>query len=203
MHGSQSTALAQEALTGMDATADADPSSWSIPREASPPASGFEWNVPDSHWSVGRPFRPVHPTTCRSSSSWSPCSSRSTAWTRTGSTPPGSRVVPAWPASSAAMPPAVFAAVAPVSGLRLPEPVPLDPAGAGDLVPRHRRPGGSLSRQRAGVLDLQRAGGRQRWGAHNGCSPKPRRSQPDPGVTLTAYGDCASRLGGRALRHHR
>ena len=46
MHGSQSTALAQEAFTGMDATSDADGFIVVYPQGAIPAGSGFEWNVP-------------------------------------------------------------------------------------------------------------------------------------------------------------
>ena len=46
MHGSQSTALAQEALTGMDATSDADDFIVAYPQGDIRAGSGFEWNVP-------------------------------------------------------------------------------------------------------------------------------------------------------------
>jgi polyhydroxybutyrate depolymerase len=37
----------------------------------------------------------------------------------------------------------------------------------------------------------------QRWAAHNQCSSAPVTSTPDPGATLSAYGDCA---GGAAVQ---
>ena len=46
MHGSQSTALAQEGLTGMDALSDADTFIVAYPQGDIPAGPGFEWNVP-------------------------------------------------------------------------------------------------------------------------------------------------------------
>jgi predicted esterase len=46
MHGSQSTALAQEGFSGMDSTADADSFIVVYPQGDIPAQGGFEWNVP-------------------------------------------------------------------------------------------------------------------------------------------------------------
>ena len=40
------------------------------------------------------------------------------------------------------------------------------------------------------------------WAAQDGCSPTPTTTQPDPGVTLTAYAGCRERRERRALHHH-
>jgi polyhydroxybutyrate depolymerase len=47
MHGSGGTALEQEGLTGMDATSDADGFIVAYPQGLIPSGSGFDWNVPN------------------------------------------------------------------------------------------------------------------------------------------------------------
>src|SRR5262249_38609029 len=46
LHGSQSTARAQEAFSGMDGTADADGFVVAYPQALLPSGSGYDWNVP-------------------------------------------------------------------------------------------------------------------------------------------------------------
>ncbi len=46
LHGSGSTALAQEGFTGMDTTADADGFIVAYPQALIPSGSGYDWNVP-------------------------------------------------------------------------------------------------------------------------------------------------------------
>ena len=60
--------------------------------------------------------------------------------------------------------PATVAAIAPVSGLRLPVAVHGHACGSGHLVSRNRRSDRPVQRQRAGVLDVQRARGRAAMG---------------------------------------
>ncbi len=85
---------------------------------------------------------------------------------------------------------AVFAAVAPVSGLRLPAPCPstrpvavVSFHGTADPVDPYDGNG-----QKYWTYSVPEAA--RRWGAHDGCSAASHSSQPDPGVTLTAYDQC-------------
>jgi polyhydroxybutyrate depolymerase len=54
LHGSGSTASAQELFTGMDATADANGFVVAYPQAALPDGSGFAWNVPGQPLVGGR-----------------------------------------------------------------------------------------------------------------------------------------------------
>lgn len=54
LHGSGSTAAQQEAFTGMDATADADGFVVAYPQALIPDRSGFDWNVPGALLVGGR-----------------------------------------------------------------------------------------------------------------------------------------------------
>ena len=86
----------------------------------------------------------------------------------------------------------VFAAVAPVSGLRLPTPCPsIRPVpvisfhGTADPVDPYNGNGQAYWTYSVPVAA-------QRWAAHNQCSATPAVSRPDPGVTLTSYPNCAA-----------
>ena len=46
LHGSESTASAQELFSGMDATSDADGFIVAYPQALIPAGSGYEWNIP-------------------------------------------------------------------------------------------------------------------------------------------------------------
>ena len=55
MHGSGSTAAAQELFTGMDAAADSDDFIVAYPQALIPDGTGFDWNVPGVPLIGGRP----------------------------------------------------------------------------------------------------------------------------------------------------
>ena len=190
MHGSQSTALEQEGLSGMNATADADSFIVAYPQGDISAGTGFEWNVPGQPLFGGaaRTGRQL-PTTCRSSSSWSRCSSRNTASTATGCTPPASPVVPGWPASLACDASTSFAAVGPVSGLRFPNPCPstrpvpvISFHGTSDPVDPYLGNG-----QKYWTYSVPVAA--QRWATHNGCTTA-TVTHPVVTVTQTSNSNC-------------
>ena len=90
----------------------------------------------------------------------------------------------------------MFAAVAPVSGLRLPSPCPSARAvpvisfhGTADPVDPFDGNGQAYWTYSVPVAAT-------RWAAHDGCASRPVVSAPDSGVTLTAYGHCT---GGSAV----
>ena len=173
-------------------------SSSSTRRATSPSGGGFEWNVPGEPLFGGAPVPPTAPDDVsfithlvhRLEKQYCIDEKRVYATGFSG----GARMASQLGCDASG----VFAAIAPVSGLRLPVPVPLDPAGAGGVVPRHRR-----SRR-----PLHRATGRStgptacrwpraRWGAHNGCPAAAQVSTPDAGVELTTYSPCS---GGSAVQ---
>ncbi len=97
----------------------------------------------------------------------------------------------------------VFAAVAPVSGLRFPSPcqssrpVPVVAFhGTADPVDPYLGNGQAYWTYSVPVAA-------SRWANHNGCATSPSRSQPDDGVALTAYGKLRGRFGGGPLLDYR
>jgi polyhydroxybutyrate depolymerase len=196
MHGSQSTALAQEALTGMDATADADQFIVVYPQGDIPAGTGFEWNVPNEPLFGGAPVPADAPndvsfieqlvTLLEHHYCINPERVYATGFSG------GARMSSQLGCDASG----VFAAVAPVSGLRLPTPCPstrpvpvISFHGLDDPVDPYNGNG-----QKYWTYSVPVAA--QRWAAHNDCSSKAAVSQPDPGVTLTTYPDCA---GGSAV----
>lgn len=191
MHGSQSTALAQEHFTGMDATSDADDFIVAYPQGDIAAGTGYEWNVPGQPLFGGAAV----PATAPDDVSFLEhlvtvlehkyCVDEKRVYA-TGFSG-GARVASQLGCDAAT----VFAAVAPVSGLRLPSPCPSTRAvpvisfhGTADPVDPFLGHGQAYWTYSVSVAA-------QRWGAHNGCDSKPTVSTADPGVTLTAYGDCA------------
>ena len=196
MHGSQSTALAQEAFTGMDATSDADGFIVVYPQGAIPAGSGFEWNVPGQPLFGGAAVPAgaaddvsfLEQLVTLLEQRYCVAENRVYATGFSG----GARMASQLGCDAST----VFAAVAPVSGLRYPSPCPSMRAvpvisfhGTADPVDPFSGHGQAYWTYSVPVAA-------QRWGAHNGCAPRPVVSVPDPGVTLTAYANCA---GGSAV----
>ncbi len=192
MHGSQSTALEQEGLTGMNATADADSFIVAYPQGGIPAVSGFEWNVPGQPLIGGAAVPADAPddvsfieqlvTLLEQNYCVNPQRVYATGFSG------GARMASQLGCDASE----VFAAVAPVSGLRIPDPCPstrpvpvISFHGTADPVDPYLGHG-----QKYWTYSVPVAA--SRWGIHNGCSPNPQTSQPDPGVTLTAYVNCAA-----------
>jgi len=190
MHGSQSTALAQEALTGMDTTADADDFIVAYPQGDIPAGTGFEWNVPGQPLFGGAPVPASAPDDVSflqqlvSLLGQKYCVDKNRVYA-TGFSG-GARMASQLGCDASTL----FAAVAPVSGLRLPSPCPSTRAvpvisfhGTADPVDPFEGNGQAYWTYSVPVAA-------QRWAAHNGCASSPAVSAPDSGVTLTAYGRC-------------
>jgi polyhydroxybutyrate depolymerase len=191
MHGSQSTALDQELFTGMDATADADTFIVAYPQADIRSGKGFEWNVPEEPL-LGGAAVPAHAPNDVSfieqlvtmlEQKYCVDLNRVYATGFSG----GARMASQLGCDAST----VFAAVAPVSGLRLPSPCPstrdmpvLSFHGTADPVDPYDGNG-----QKYWTYSVPEAA--QRWAAHDGCSSNPTISKPDTGVTLTAYGSCS------------
>ena len=191
MHGSGSTAFEQEALTGMNFTADADNFIVVYPQGDIPEGSGFDWNVPGQRLIGGAAVPAGAPDdvsfvdrlVALLEHEYCIDPRRVYATGFSGGARMASQL--ACDASS------IFAAVAPVSGLRFPSPCPsVRPVpvvsfhGTADPVDPYNGNG-----QKYWTYSVPVAA--QRWGAHNGCSARPVVSRPDAGVTLTSYRGCS------------
>jgi polyhydroxybutyrate depolymerase len=190
MHGSQSTALAQEGFSGMDSTADADSFIVVYPQGDIPAQGGFEWNVPGEPLFGGAAVPAGSPddvsfieklvVLLEQKYCVNPKRVYATGFSG------GARMASQLGCDASG----VFAAIAPVSGLRLPTPCPstrpvpvVSFHGTADPVDPYLGNG-----QKYWTYSVPEAA--SRWRAHNGCGNSPQRSQPDPTVALTAYGDC-------------
>ncbi len=191
MHGSQTTAADQEALTGMDTTSDADNFIVVYPQGHIPAGAGYEWNVPGQPLFSGAPVPAgspddvsfiVHLVTLLEQQY---CINEHQVFA-TGFSG-GARMASQLGCDASS----VFAAVAPVSGLRLPTPCPSTRAvpvvsfhGTADPIDPYTGNG-----QRYWTYSVPVAAGR--WAAHDGCNRTAANAVPAPGVALTTYSPCA------------
>jgi len=191
MHGSRSTAVQQEILSGMDATADADTFIVVYPQADIQAGNGFEWNVP------GQPLFGGAAVPAGSADDVSFVEHLVTSLEQrycidqrrvfaTGFSG-GARMASQLGCDASA----TFAAVAPVSGLRLPAPCPSTRAvpvvafhGTSDPVDPYIGNG-----QQYWTYSVPVAAGR--WAAHDDCSRSPANAQPATGVALTTYARCS------------
>jgi polyhydroxybutyrate depolymerase len=196
LHGSGSTATQQEFLTGMNTTADTDRFIVVYPQAVIPSGAGFVWNIPGVPLIGGSPvpagaandevFLEALVSYLRGYACIDTKRVYSTGFSG------GARMSSQLACDAST----TFAAVGPVSGLRLPTPCPSPRAvpvisfhGLLDPVDPYRGNGQAYWTYSVPVAA-------QRWAAHNRCVPTPASSRPDPGATLTAYGGCA---GGAAV----
>jgi polyhydroxybutyrate depolymerase len=190
LHGSGSTAAEQEGFTAMDATADAGGFVVAYPQALIPEGSGFDWNVPGVPLVGGRPvpagaaddvaFLTALPGLLERTYCIDPARVYATGFSG------GARTASQLACDSST----VFAAVAPVSGLRLPSPCPtgrpvavLSFHGTADPVDPYRGHG-----QPYWTYSVPQAA--QKWAAEDGCSATPATSAPAPKVTLSTYSGC-------------
>jgi polyhydroxybutyrate depolymerase len=196
LHGSQSTALAQEGFTGMDTTADADDFIVVYPQGAIAAGPGFEWNVPGQPLfggaavPAGAPDDVAFLEQLVTILEQRYCVNQNAVYA-TGFSG-GARMASQLACDAST----VFAAVAPVSGLRLPSPcrstrpVPvISFHGTADPVDPYHGNG-----QKYWTYSVPVAA--SRWASHNRCPGRAAVSQPDAGVTLTSYAPCS---GGAAV----
>lgn len=190
LHGSQSTALAQEGFTGMNATSDANGFIVVYPQGDIPAGSGFEWNVPGQPLFGGAavpadaPDDVVFLEQLVDLMEHTYCVDHSRVYV-TGFSG-GARMASQLGCDASG----TFAAIAPVSGLRFPSPCPsiravpvLSFHGSADPVDPIAGNGQAYWTYSVAVAA-------QRWAAHDGCAPTPTVSSPVAGVTETTYGRC-------------
>jgi len=191
MHGSGSDALQQEGFTGMNAAADDDTFIVAYPQGVITSRSGFDWNVPNQPLPGGaRPpkgspndvaFLTQLPSVLEQRYCVDPRQVFATGFSG------GARMASQLGCDA----PDEFAAIAPVSGLRLPSPcpgtrpVPVDAFhGTGDPIDPYNGHGQQYWTYSVPVAE-------QRWAAHDHCRPTAASSTPTPGVTLRAFSGCA------------
>jgi polyhydroxybutyrate depolymerase len=190
MHGSGSTALQQAGLTGLDAAADRDGFIVAYPQGAITSGSGYDWNVPGQPLVGGGAVPSNAPDdvaflgTVISTLEADLCVKASRVYA-TGFSG-GARMASQLGCDMSS----VVAAIAPVSGLRLPAPCPstrpvpvLTFHGTADQVDPYNGSGQAYWTYSVPVAV-------QRWAAHNGCDATPVQTEPATGAELSAYGGC-------------
>jgi polyhydroxybutyrate depolymerase len=190
LHGSESTASAQEKFSGMDAVADADHFIVAYPQALSADRIGYDWNIPGEPMVNGK-FPPASApsdvtflTTLVRDLAGRYCIDLSRVYA-TGVSGGGRMASQlACDASS------VFAAIAPVAGLRYPSscpasrPVPVIAFhGTADLIDPFD--GGGLGYWTYSVPTAAHL-----WASHNHCAASPQ-STSGPGYRLTRYTGCS------------
>jgi polyhydroxybutyrate depolymerase len=191
LHGSQSTAAAQEAFTGMDATADADDFLVAYPQGDISAATGFEWNVPNEPLLGGGAVPATAPNDVTFLEQFVSllekdyCVDEHRVYA-TGFS--GGARMASQLACDASQ---TFAAVAPVSGLRLPSPCPATRAvpvlsfhGTSDPVDPYSGNGQAYWTYSVPVAAA-------RWGVQDGCSPTAGTLNPSKTVVVTTYSNCS------------
>jgi polyhydroxybutyrate depolymerase len=190
LHGSESTAAAQESFTGMDATADSDGFIVAYPQAAIAAGTGFDWNVP------GQPLL---------GGSSAPSNApgdvvflqQSIDALEAGLCVDATRIYVTGFSGGARMASqvgcdlsTVVAAIAPVSGLRFPAPCPATRPlpviafhGTVDPVDPYNGNG-----QAYWTYSVPSAA--QRWAAFDGCTSAPVVAQPQPSIRLSSYAGC-------------
>jgi polyhydroxybutyrate depolymerase len=190
MHGSGSTAAQQEALTGMDATANTDNFIVAYPQGLIPDGTGYVWNVPgeplvgdkavSAHAANDVEFLTKLVGLLEQRYCINPVHVYATGFSG------GARIASQLACDS----PTVFAAVAAVSGLRRPTPCPTSRPvailafhGTADPVDPYDGHGEAYW-----TYSVPQAAAY--WAQQDGCSKTPAISKPDHGVTLSDYTHC-------------
>jgi polyhydroxybutyrate depolymerase len=191
MHGSGSTALEQEGLTAMDATADRGSFIVAYPQGLISEGTGFDWNVPAEPLVGGRQVPKGAPDDVAFLTDLVPAlegrycidGTRVYATGFSG----GARMASQLACDSSG----VFAAVAPVSGLRRPTPCPTSRAvpvlsfhGTADPADPYLGHG-----QEYWTYSVPQAA--SLWARQDHCSSTPETTSPAPALTLTQYGGCS------------
>jgi polyhydroxybutyrate depolymerase len=199
MHGSGSTALEQMAFTGMNRTADADTFIVVYPQGDIPDGTGYDWNVPNEPLFGGAAVPAGSPDDVAfiqqlvSSLEQDYCIDLRRVFA-TGFSG-GARMASQLGCNASAVF-AVFAAIAPVSGLRLPKPCPATRAvpvvsfhGTADPVDPYLGHG-----QKYWTYSVPVAA--KRWARHNQCPKAGKTTNVARTVVLSTYAPCS---GGSAV----
>jgi polyhydroxybutyrate depolymerase len=192
LHGSEATAQAQELFSGMDATSDADGFIVAYPQALIPAGSGYDWNIP------GVPLLGGQNPPANAADDVSFLTNLVTVLAAKYCVDP-SRVYVTGMSGGGRMASQlacdasqIFAAVAPVAGLRFPSPCPAARPvpviafhGTADPVDPFGGNG-----QAYWTYSVPTAA--QRWAAKDGCQAVSPRTVKSSGYTLTEYDGCQS-----------
>jgi polyhydroxybutyrate depolymerase len=192
LHGSGSTAVQQEGLSGMNKTANSDGFIVAYPQAILPDGSGFDWNIPGVPLIGGRavPKGAANDvsflTKLVSILEKNYCINAKEVFA-TGLSG-GAREVSQLACDDSS----IFAAIAPVSGLRRPLPCPTSRAvsvitfhGSADPIDPFNGHG-----QAYWTYSVPTAA--KDWAHQDRCATNPKESSPDRNVDLTSYGNCAN-----------
>ncbi|MGH3216108.1 MAG: alpha/beta hydrolase family esterase [Trebonia sp.] len=192
LHGSESTARAQEVFSGMDATSDADGFIVAYPQALIPAAGGYDWNIPGVPLLGGQnpAANAANDVTFLTGlvggleARYCVNTSRVYATGMSG----GGRMASQLACDASP----TFAAVAPVAGLRFPRPCPaVRPVpviafhGTADAVDPFEGNG-----QPYWTYSVPTAA--QRWATKDGCQAASPRAVHGNSYLLTEYGGCAA-----------
>jgi polyhydroxybutyrate depolymerase len=195
LHGSGSTAAGQEAFSGMDAAADSDGFIVAYPQGAIAQGVGDDWNVPDEPLIGGAAAPADAPddvaflTKVITTLEQRNCIDTRRVYV-TGFSG-GARMASQLGCDLSTR----VAAIAPVSGLRFPDPCPSTRpmpliAFHGTADPIDPYNGNGQPYWTDSVPDAA-----ARWGAHDGCASTPGSTTPEATVTVTTYSGCAASAG--------
>ena len=190
LHGSESTASAEEKFSGMDATADADHFIVAYPQALIPDGSGYDWNIPGEPMVNGKyppasaPSDVAFLTTLVRDLAGRYCVDLNRVYA-TGVSG-GGRMASQLGCDASS----VFAAIAPVAGLRYPSPCPASRPvpviafhGTADLIDPFDGDG-------LGYWTYSVPTAAQLWAGHDRCAASPQTTAR-PGYSLTRYSGCA------------
>jgi len=184
LHGTGSTAAAQEQASRMDATADAHGFLLVYPQAQRRSGAGFAWNIPGTPtWAPSGPddLGFIRGLLAELDSRYCVAAGRVYATGFSG----GARMV----SQLACEPGQPFAAVATVGGLRAPTPCAAAPvpvlAVHGSADTQNPYEGHGQPYWSYGVPEAA-----HRWAAHNGCAAAPAVVTQEPGLVRTSYPDC-------------
>jgi polyhydroxybutyrate depolymerase len=190
LHGSASTASAEEQFSGMDATADADHFIVAYPQALIPDGSGYDWNIPGEPMVNGK-FPPASApsdvaflTTLVRDLAGRYCVDLSRVYA-TGVSG-GGRMASQLGCDASG----VFAAIAPVAGLRYPSPCPASRPvpviafhGTADLIDPFNGHG-------LGYWTYSVPAAAEMWAGHDRCAAS-AQTTAGRGYSLTRYVGCA------------
>ena len=192
LHGSGATAVDQEAFTGMDATADTDGFIVAYPQGLIPDDTGFDWNVPGEPLVGGRAVPAGSPddvtflTDLVGSLEARYCVDPARVYA-TGFSG-GARMASQLACDASG----IFAAVAPVSGLRRPTPCPARRAVPVIAFHGTADPVDPFAGHGAAYWTYSVPSAAARWAAQDGCGATPA-GRAGAGFTLTTYAGCRDR----------
>ena len=192
LHGSGSTALEQEELTDMNATANVEKFIVAYPQARIPDGSGFDWNVPGVPLFGGRavPAKSANDLTFLSKLvgilEQKYCVNASEVYA-TGLSG-GAREASQLACDDSNL----FAAISPVSGLRRPTPCPTKRAVPVMTFHGSADPIDPFAGHGQAYWSYSVAAAAKDWAHQDRCSTKPTKSTPEPTVDLTTYSGCSN-----------